>query len=439
MSSVHDTASSIPIDDASVRSQDPGRVRLRGGGRGQGSGRGGRAVASAVVEQQSAAEGATSPSMPTGTGDSTYSSGRGTGWRGGRSGGRGRGRGRQAATTAPRPTHFLALPLHTHPPLRGLVSSFQSSLLALDPPIGGLDKSIIIDPRRLHLTLGVMALDPEDGTTLRQGEETARSSASTAASLEGGAQTQPTESKKTVSSALTLLRSLQPQVTALLAGARVKAPLERLDVFPPGATKQANVLFLGCEESKRTKKNGKQRDREERSDWEVLKSVADLIHNTFKSAGYITETRPLKLHCTILNSSHRKPRTPRYGFSFADILRAQQVTGLLGATNSAAYVTLPDPDPEMQQEGEPSTSTSRGEMENLSIEGRDSVLVESQTTTVASAATSLPTRRKQNKWPKSSPVPVKAGTYDVGSVELWVMGSHGENNEYVSLGGIPLE
>ena len=30
------------------------------------------------------------------------------------------------------------------------------------------------------------------------------------------------------------------------------------------------------------------------------------------------------------------------------------------------------------------------------------------------------------------------GTYDVREVQLWVMGSHGPDNEYVSCGGISL-
>jgi activating signal cointegrator complex subunit 1 len=57
---------------------------------------------------------------------------------------------------------------------------------------------------------------------------------------------------------------------------------------------------------------------------------SDFVHQAFKSAGYITDTRPLKLHCTILNASHRKPRVPRYGFSFADMLKAEEVMALVG-------------------------------------------------------------------------------------------------------------
>jgi len=37
------------------------------------------------------------------------------------------------------------------------------------------------------------------------------------------------------------------------------------------------------------------------------------------------------------------------------------------------------------------------------------------------------------------PLPVALGTYCVREVQLWEMGSHGPNNEYVSHGGIVLE
>ncbi|CAA7266130.1 unnamed protein product [Cyclocybe aegerita] len=91
-----------------------------------------------------------------------------------------------------RPTHFLALPLHDHPELRARISTFQSALFAtadVQPPpqstttnttqssgttkpkgkakarissiVQGLDSSIVIDPVRMHTTLGVMALELE--------------------------------------------------------------------------------------------------------------------------------------------------------------------------------------------------------------------------------------------------------------------------------------
>ncbi|KAI0287134.1 hypothetical protein BC826DRAFT_74140 [Russula brevipes] len=58
-----------------------------------------------------------------------------------------------------RPTHFLTLPIGHHP-LRSAISALKPSWLAHDPPIDGLDPSIVVQPRRLHLTPGIMALTP---------------------------------------------------------------------------------------------------------------------------------------------------------------------------------------------------------------------------------------------------------------------------------------
>ena len=109
----------------------------------------------------------------------------------------------------------LALPLKTHSVLRTRVATFQNDLLNATPPIAGLDRSIAIDPRRLHLTLGVMAL--------------------------GGDQS------KTLETALDLLRSLQPSIAVLLQGRNsVKVRLDSLDILKPDRDyKNAHVLFSG--------------------------------------------------------------------------------------------------------------------------------------------------------------------------------------------------
>ncbi|KAF8998280.1 hypothetical protein BDQ17DRAFT_819876 [Cyathus striatus] len=49
-----------------------------------------------------------------------------------------------------------------------------------------------------------------------------------------------------------------------------------------------------------------------------VEAVADLVHQTFKWEGYIIENRPLTLHCTIINTSHRRPRNLRLPFSYTD-------------------------------------------------------------------------------------------------------------------------
>ncbi|TEB27248.1 hypothetical protein FA13DRAFT_1736636 [Coprinellus micaceus] len=355
------SSSRLSRQPASNPDANSGRGR---GDRGGLRGRGGRVIANAVFEQSTA--GADSPSTPRQQ-DSGGWKGRG-GHRGqggshpqswGRGGAKGGGRaGGRNEPPAPRPTHFLALPLHTHPRLASLVSSFQSALLAHDPSIAGLNGSIVIDPRRLHLTLGVMALEEEEGPAPTSASHTARSPGqrgphpadsvftdpSTRTTPTDPSHHPPIEPKRTITSALVLLRSLRPQISTILAGARVKFPLEKMDVFPPGATSNANVLFLGPNEpTAARRRNGNGRNNGERSEWDVLWSVADFVHQAFKSAGYITDTRPLKLHCTILNASHRKPRVPRYGFSFADVLKAEGVTGLLGVgATSVEFELVPD-------------------------------------------------------------------------------------------------
>lgn len=105
--------------------------------------------------------------------------------------------------------------------LRETISSFTNGLLRSTPVLPGLDQSIVIAPRRLHLTLGVMTLvdsvsgAPSDG--------------------------------RTVSDALSLLRSLKPQIMGLLRGHRLCVPLQRMHIMEPdgGDPDRAHVLWLG--------------------------------------------------------------------------------------------------------------------------------------------------------------------------------------------------
>lgn len=99
----------------------------------------------------------------------------------------------------------------------------------------GLDSTIVIDPVRMHMTLGVMALEPEDEIAV------------------AGTSSQP---RKTVSTALALLASLSPRISRILDGERgVKVPLDVLDVLKTEKMRSGNekigagVLFLGPLES----------------------------------------------------------------------------------------------------------------------------------------------------------------------------------------------
>ena len=118
-----------------------------------------------------------------------------------------------------RPTHFLALPIGHHPELRNAMSALSSSWLAHEPPIEGLDPSIVVHPRRLHLTLGVMALaqpDTSSGQGQGQGHDLAGATA--------------------------LLDSLAPRIRAVLAQSPLRVPLGRLAVMQSDPTR-AHVLY----------------------------------------------------------------------------------------------------------------------------------------------------------------------------------------------------
>ncbi len=57
---------------------------------------------------------------------------------------------------------------------------------------------------------------------------------------------------------------------------------------------------------------------------------------------------------------------------------------------------------------------------------------------VALAASTQPPKYRS---PLAAPPPldIDLGTYTVDEVQLWVMGSHGPRNQYVSCGGVRLE
>jgi len=212
------------------------------------------------------------------------------GWRV-RVGGRGSGmhrpsRGGGSQNSGGRLTHFLALPLGHHPALRSSVRNFLDALLQHTPPIPGLNPSITIDPRRMHLTLGVMSLSTAD---------------------------ERNPGTKTLEEALALLESVRPMVGEILSGHKLLVSLDVMDVMNPlGDLDKANVLWLGpCFAA---------------DDARRLRSVCDYIHQTFKDHGFVVEDRPLKLHCTIINTSYAKPRIP---FSYSAMLSSRAVHDVL--------------------------------------------------------------------------------------------------------------
>ena len=127
-----------------------------------------------------------------------------------------------------RPTHFLALPIGHHPELRNSISALTSSWLAHEPPIEGIDPSIIVHPRRLHLTLGVMTLN---------------STSSSNPNLNPNLTEQGHEQQRDLASAAALLASLTPRVRALLAQNPLRVPLGRLAIMQPDPAR-AHVLYV---------------------------------------------------------------------------------------------------------------------------------------------------------------------------------------------------
>lgn len=103
------------------------------------------------------------------------------------------------------------------------MSAFTRALLQSRPAIPGLDDSIVIPARRLHLTLGVMSLaaGPQDS---------------------GG---------HTHAEAQALLNALRPRILALLADGggdgRLRVALRRIDIMPPerGDVERAHVMWAG--------------------------------------------------------------------------------------------------------------------------------------------------------------------------------------------------
>ncbi|KAJ7239168.1 kinase A anchor protein [Mycena haematopus] len=246
---------------------------------------------------------------------------------------------------SPRPTHFLSLPLGHHPALRDRIREFHEKIF---PPgdtaaIEGLDRSILVDPRRLHLTIGVMALSTENPST-------------------SGSNMSPGQ---TVSDAIALLQSLGPEIDSI-APEPVPLTLDKMGVLKT-QRQQAGVLYLGPND-------------EVNEDTAKITRIFDLVGQRFRQEGFIEEAaRPAVLHCTLINASHRKPRRIPLTFSYREIF------------------------------------------------DHASVDADSSETPPAQSSPLL------NKF-----VRVDFGTWTVSEIQLCKMGSHGPDNEYISLASVPV-
>ena len=193
--------------------------------------------------------------------------------------------------------------------------------------------------------------------------------------------------------------------------------------------------------------------------------MLDLVHQAFKDAGYLTDTRPLKvwyiyivtarissflmtkLHCTILNTSHRKNRF-RQPFSYSDILASDALRflcGHAGDSNSQSVATeansFAHPEAELAetatiQEGKPTGSIP----DNLSISLPQPNTSSSNPDPHFKVSLNISTKSKGHSVMNNPTyVSVNLGVFPVEEIQLWVLGSHGPNNEYVSCGGMLLE
>ncbi|PVF98399.1 hypothetical protein CPB86DRAFT_705293, partial [Serendipita vermifera] len=232
--------------------------------------------------------------------------------------------------------------------LQTRVRRFTDALLATDPPIGGLDETIIIEPPRLHITLGVMHLKESDdsATSSRNPRRTNKETSSSN-------QEEQEQDFKTVQEALDLLSSLQAEVVEVVRPAKtseatgstasntqgLRVNLETMGILQPDKNETAHVLWIGPEASRGPHKT-------------TLERVA--VNGAFRREGFITESRPLKLHCTLIKTSQRRVRdsggadrgrgrgAERYGFSRPGIFESEAYNALLNtppSTTQAASTT----------------------------------------------------------------------------------------------------
>lgn len=180
-----------------------------------------------------------------------------------------------------------------HPSLCERVSDFTNALQQDNPPVPGLDKSIVISPRRLHLTLGVMSLESNASqvTNIAAAEANASSAV---------LQTRP----KTLQSALSILTELRPRILDILGGQKLRVALNRMDIMQPerGDRDKAHVLWLG---SRLDDEDGMRlKDvcsmfvfAESLFLFYLIDGCVALVNRTFLDAGLVVdERRPLKVY-----------------------------------------------------------------------------------------------------------------------------------------------
>ncbi|EMD39444.1 hypothetical protein CERSUDRAFT_121726 [Gelatoporia subvermispora B] len=284
-----------------------------------------------------------------------------------------------------------------HAALRERMTTFTDALLQTSPAITGLDRSIVIPPRRLHLTLGVLSLDTQKSSSSRSARPSARAAPVNVSSVQSGASTStkpsvtaqanPIVCPRTLDAVRTLLQGLRPRILEILGREPLRVRLGSMDVMKPerGDLERAHVMWVGPPP--------------EGEDVRRLKAVAQFVHDAFKKEGLLVdEGRALKLHCTVLNTVHRKPRSRnRVPFSYAAILSSPALDA----------VTTSD-------------------MAEPLLEGDSRIRLQSQTS--SQSRPRRPTRMRA----------VELGEWSIDEIQLCEMGSWGPEGEYVCVASCPL-
>ncbi|PPQ84376.1 LOW QUALITY PROTEIN: hypothetical protein CVT25_013039 [Psilocybe cyanescens] len=347
----------------------------------------------------------------------------------------------------------------------------------ISPSVEGLDWSIVIDPRRMHMTLGVMplSLDPlgnEDGG--------------------GGGGDNGTRNKrgkgKGKGKDSTPMPGLVPNFTPHWVGAEFSGSILEgrlsgvmsagaggggVDVKGGGGRVETNrqqekekervgagVLYICRRDVKAQAGAGvksiseEEREHDEDGERRKLMEICSLVNTTFKETGYLTDTRPLKVtlvpplpsqffyssnHVPRKASLHHLKREPSKAkqtdlvllYGYFGVARCDEGVG--GWRYGCAHTTDCI-----------SSSASLGEMSAASLaqdgagarDGRDLGHPGGKLDSLQKKLLTLKYRR-----PVQVPLPIgiNLGAYRVDEIQLWEMGSWGSDDEYVGCGGIVLE
>ncbi|KAI0369480.1 hypothetical protein BV20DRAFT_968080 [Pilatotrama ljubarskyi] len=115
------------------------------------------------------------------------------------------------------------------------MKTFTDALLAASPAIPGLDATVVIPPRRMHFTLGVMSLDLDE-------DAPATADVSQAPTQAGQEKPRPT-----LEAAKQVLQELKPKIAEILGQEPLRVKLDRMDIMKPERRddERAHVMWLG--------------------------------------------------------------------------------------------------------------------------------------------------------------------------------------------------